>query len=460
MRTAERRFVTVVVCLLISATAVAAADRKPEPGFNLFSKEDDIEIGKQGMKEIEKEVRLATNREINNYIQNIGRRLAQTPEAGEYPYTFKVVLDESINAFALPGGPTYIHTGLILAAENEAQLAGVMGHEIAHVALRHGTNRASKANLLQLGMLLGSSAAGGGIGGTLAQLGIGFGASSVLLRYSRKAEKDADILGAYMMARVGYNPIEAARFFETLEAQSGQRGAVAEFFSSHPNPGNRMERIQEEIQYMPRQEYTADTGKLPRMKSLIKRMEPPPKAAGKQQAPPISGSRERGDPIQASSKLKEYQGRAFEFAYPENWHVSESNGGESVTLVPDDGLVRVENGTAIARGVVAGISNPEQGRDVNLRRDTETLIQQMKQRNPSMEPVNNRPRRLRVDGSRALLTTINSNSPFAGEKEVDLLLTVERSKTLYYMVFIAPRTEYSTFQPTFERILRSVDIKL
>jgi predicted Zn-dependent protease len=169
-----------------------------------------------------------------------------------------VVQDQSINAFALPGGPTYVNTGLILAAENEAQLAGVMAHEIAHVALRHGTNQASKSMGLQLiAGLVGQGVGGGSLLGQLGQMGIAFGADSVLLKYSRDAERQADLLGARIMSRAGYNPIEMARFFEKLEAQGGSRGP--EFLSSHPNPGNRVQLVEREIRSLPRGGY-GDSG--------------------------------------------------------------------------------------------------------------------------------------------------------------------------------------------------------
>src|SRR4029450_8741245 len=137
------------------------------------------------------------------------------------------------------------------------------------VALRHGTNQASKANLLQLpAMLAGVMAGGNGsMLGQLAQLGIGLGFNSVLLKYSRNAERDADILGARMMARAGYNPIEMARFFEKLAAQGGREGP--EFFSDHPDPGNRMRTIQEEIRYMPQRNYNADSGELRQIQSRL-----------------------------------------------------------------------------------------------------------------------------------------------------------------------------------------------
>jgi len=250
-----------------------------KPGFNLFTRDQDIQLGKEAAVEIQKQVELVDDKELNAYINLIGQRLASQPQADKYPYTFKVVNDPSINAFALPGGPTFVHTGLIAAVDNEAQLAGVLAHEIAHVALRHGTNQASKAQLIQLPALLaGNSLGTGSVLGRLGQIGIGLGANSVLLKFSRTAETQADLLGAQIAAQAGYNPIEIARFFEKLEAEGGARGL--QFFSDHPNPGNRMKAIEDEIRQLPPRAYSADTGRLPRMKAIIAKLPPPKKRSG------------------------------------------------------------------------------------------------------------------------------------------------------------------------------------
>lgn len=450
MKRAAIQTATLAALLLVGLQLTALAQRVPKPGFNLFSKEQDVQIGKEGAAEIEKQVKLSTNKEVNDYVQRIGQKLAETPEADEYPYTFKVVSDESINAFALPGGPTYVHTGLILAAENEAQLAGVMGHEIAHVALRHGTNQATKANLLQLGAVLGGSMIGGGsITGQLAQLGIGFGANSLLLKYSRNAERDADILGARMMARAGYNPIEAARFFEKLEAETGKRSGLEQFFSSHPNPGNRTKRIEEEIQYFPKQTYNADTGQLARVQSILRGMKPPEQTKVPEQAaptqPPVSGG------------WREFQGRGFALGYPDNWQAHPAQDGSSVTLAPSDGFVQATGGnTAIARGIISSFSLNQSGQSFELNRDTQSLIKQLQQSNPSMKVTSRRPRSLRVDGHPALLTTLYSDSPYQGQTEIDLLLTVARPQGLYYAVFVAPQREFRQIQPAFDKVLQSI----
>jgi beta-barrel assembly-enhancing protease len=205
---------------------------------------------------------------LNEYVTRVGKRLVSGREAQEsgFPFTFEVVADPSINAFALPGGPMFINTGLLRAVDNEAQLAGVMGHEMSHVILRHGTNQASKSRLIELPAVLGSQMAGNSMMGRLAALGIGLGANSVLLKFSRSAESQADLMGSHLMAEAGYNPMEMARFFEKLNTQ-GSHGL--QFLSDHPNPDHREKAIEEEAHRLPQQNYGYDTGEFQRMKQVI-----------------------------------------------------------------------------------------------------------------------------------------------------------------------------------------------
>ncbi len=247
-----RRRLLALSAILLLSTAQAA--RQLKPGFNLFSKSQDVELGRDAVRQVEHQVRVAHDPELTAYVSSLGRRLATYSPAPEYPYTFKVVADKRINAFALPGGPVYINSGTIAAAENEAQLAGVIAHEIAHVALRHSTNQASKAMAWQIPLSVAGGALGGGsLAGELARLGIGFGVNSAFLKYSRDAERDADIAGARMMARAGYDPMEMARFFENLRHKGGEG---TQFFSDHPSPGNRIRYVQEETRQLPRHGYT------------------------------------------------------------------------------------------------------------------------------------------------------------------------------------------------------------
>jgi len=268
--------------VLLATVLWAQGPSQFHPGFNLFSKDQDVQLGKESAEQVRKQMTVIKDPVLTDYVNRVGKRLVSAREAQEsgFPFTFEVVADPSINAFALPGGPMFINTGLLRAVDNEAQLAGVMGHEMSHVILRHGTNQASKSQLIQLPAVLGSQVAGGSMLGKLTQLGIGLGANSVLLKFSRTAESQADLMGSHLMAESGYNPIEMARFFDKLNAEGGQR--APQFMSDHPNPENREKAIQEEIQKLPQKNYGYQTGQFQRMKQVVAGIrEPKPK----QQAP-------------------------------------------------------------------------------------------------------------------------------------------------------------------------------
>jgi Zn-dependent protease with chaperone function len=424
------------------AAAGLAQQRVIKPGINLFSKEQDIQMGKEYAAQVNAKMPVIRNAELTTYIERIGRRLAAAPEADKYPYTFQVVQDKSINAFALPGGPTFTHTGLIMAADNEAQIAGVLAHEIAHVALRHGTSQASKAQAFAVAASLGGALAGEGLIAQMAQAGIGLGANSVLLKFSRNAERDADLLGARIMAQAGYNPVEMARFFEKLEAESGKGSAITEFFSNHPNPGNRVKSVEQEIRYLPQRNYSTDSRQLPRVKRIIGGL------------PEIKSPSTSADPraipsARPSTRLRSYQGREVVFSYPENWEVLHSD-GNAVTIAAKAGVV----GSEIAYGLL-GNFHPLQDTQAPIERQTEALLQVLIKDNPGMV-VNGRPRRATISGHQGLVTTLQKPSVFQGATEVNTLLTIQRPGGLFYLVLVAPSTDWNSARSVFDQIVRSV----
>ena len=273
------QFRLAIFCVVLSAAAPAFAQGPAEirPGFNLFSKEQDVQLGQETAAQVRKQTHVVNDAFLNAYVNQVGQRLASAQEAQEsgFKFTFEVVADPSINAFALPGGPMFINTGLLKAVDGEAQLAGVMGHEMSHVILRHGTNQASKAELVELPVALATSGDSGSMLANLAKLGIGLGANSLLLKFSRTAESQADLMGSHLMAEAGYNPMELARFFEMLEAKTG-RGGI-QFLSDHPNPGNREHAIEDEADRLPQRTYGYQTGQFARMKQVVAGIhEPPP----------------------------------------------------------------------------------------------------------------------------------------------------------------------------------------
>src|SRR5437867_7055659 len=217
---------------------------------NKYKPSDDVRLGQQAAAEVERQFPLLRDSEVGRYVENVGQRLvASIPSEFQHPefrYFFRVVNARDINAFALPGGPMFVNRGMIEAARTEGEMAGVMAHELSHVALRHGTAQATKAQKYALGAgvagILGTILGGPGLG-QLAQAPFGV----YFLKYSREYETEADLLGARIMANAGYDPRELANMFRTIEAQGGGGGG---FLSDHPSPSDRYARINQEAQYL------------------------------------------------------------------------------------------------------------------------------------------------------------------------------------------------------------------
>jgi Zn-dependent protease with chaperone function len=443
----RNRFLYPFLTFMLAASAFAQPGGDLKPGFNLFSKQQDIQLGREAAQQVRKQYQVVHNQFLQDYLNRVGQRLAATPQAVEsgFPFSFTVVNDPSINAFALPGGPMFVNTGLLKAVDNEAQLAGVMGHEMSHVILRHGTNQASKQNLLQIPALLAGAVLGNGsLLGQLAQAGVGFGFNSVLLKFSRTDESQADRLGARLMAEAGYNPIELARFFEKLGGEAGSR--APEFLSDHPNPGNREQAIEQEIRTFPQQDYGYQTGEFERAKQMAATIPPPPKqTAG---AAPSAPS----DP--PSSDWQELRAQKFTVSFPYNWQCTGAD-SSMVTIAPRDGLVQTQNGgTSVGLGAILSYFFPDTSPQ-NLQNATDDLIHHLKFRNPGLRVSSGSSRQVGVNGSTGVVTILEGNSPFGGE-ETDALLTVSRPEGLFYLIFIAPERSYRTLEGTFQKMVRSL----
>src|SRR4026209_1882567 len=237
---------------------------------NKYSVQDHIKLGRQAAQEAESQFPLLRDATVQSYVENVGRRLVTAiPSEFQHPefqYYFKVVNARDINAFALPGGPMYVSRGMIEAARTEGEMAGVMAHEIAHVALRHGTAQATK------GQKYGTLAAIAGIAGTIfGGAGVGQLAQApfavYLLKFSREYETEADILGAQIMAQAGYDPRDLANMFQTIERQGGGGGG---FLSDHPSASDRYARINREAQMLRVNAGTRDTREFNRIQERLR----------------------------------------------------------------------------------------------------------------------------------------------------------------------------------------------
>jgi predicted Zn-dependent protease len=268
-----------VVVLVLVAPALAASTRVAPPP-NKFAPADDVRLGRDAAGQADRQLRFLHDDMVESYVSGVGHRLVRAiPRELQHPqfhYSFKVVDAREINAFALPGGPTYINRGMIQAAHDEGEMAGVMAHELSHVALRHGTAQAGKATKYELGAIAGQIAGaliGGNVGAVVAQ-GSRFGLGVAFMRFSREYERQADIEGAEIMARAGYDPHDMARVFQTLEKQGG--GSGPEWLSDHPNPGNRYAYISQEARTLHVSNPVRNTAGFEQAQARLRRLPPPP----------------------------------------------------------------------------------------------------------------------------------------------------------------------------------------
>lgn len=215
------------IALVGALTLTGSAQTRVNQPKNKYKPAADVSLGRQAAAQAEQQLPLLRDDGLTSYVSDLGRRLADEIrpdlQQPEFQYSFKVVNAKEINAFALPGGPMYVNRGMIEAAKTEGEVAGVMAHELSHVALRHGTAQASKASKYQLGAIAGQvlgAIIGGNVGSVVAQ-GSQFGLGTAFMRFSREYERQADIEGAQIMARAGYDPRDMANMFRTIQSQGG-----------------------------------------------------------------------------------------------------------------------------------------------------------------------------------------------------------------------------------------------
>jgi hypothetical protein len=453
---AERYILTfLVVTIFVFAPAaprVWANRTALKPGVNVFTPEQDITLGKQNAAQAEKQLRMLNDPRVDDYLNSLGKRLAAHAPGFKYPYQYKCVNDTAVNAFALPGGYIYINRGAIEAADTEAQLAGVMAHETSHVALRHGTNQATKAQLTSVPFaILGGMVGGNSAGGLLAQLVSGFSLNSILLKYSRTDESQADIMGTQILYDTGYDPRAMAQFFEKLNAETKGK-QPAQFFSDHPNPGNRVERVDQEVDLLggPPANYQSDSPEFQEIKRYVRKLPQPPKSA-----PAGAATANTGKPEPPSTHLNGFQNDILELRYPDNWKSSAS--GNTFTLMPPGGVVQDNKGqSALAYGAMFNEFQPraDSFNRVPIEEATEQLVASLRQSNPNLREIGNR-RRLQVDGADAVSAYFTNGSPVGGN-ERDWLVTMERPEGLLFFICVAPEIDFDSYDATFQNLINSV----
>jgi len=445
--------------------SVLSAQTRIVPDKNKYTPAQDVQLGQEAAAEVKKELPMLNDDRVDNYVEDIGSRLVNgIPSDLRHPgfrYTFDVVNQKEINAFALPGGPMFLNRGMLEAAKSEGEVAGVMAHEMAHVALRHGTAQATKGEKFQIGAIAGQvlGAIVGGAAGSIISQGSQFGLGTYFMKYGREYERQADLMGAQIMARAGYDPREMANMFRTIQAQGG--GGGPEWMSDHPDPGNRYNYIVKEASTL-RVEGNANSGQFPSIQARLRSMSPAytaeqiAKGQARSSKQPVGTSGRavvKVDP--PASQYRTYSAADFlRVSVPANWDpVGDRDGG--VTYAPEGGFFQGENGqTAFTHGVQFGVA---QGSG-NLQRDTQQLVQGFARSNPDLQSTGSA-RRESIGGRQGITTPLSNVSEVTGQREYITLSTTQlRDGSVLYMIGVAPQPEATTYETAFRRVRQSLQI--
>jgi len=475
-----------VIALMIamSLTAgIANAQTQIKPGWNLFSPQQDVEIGQQSAVEAERQLPILNDSNVNAYVNRIGQKLAANAGGPQFQYRFRVVNASDINAFALPGGFVYINRGIIDNARNEGEVAGVVAHEIAHTALRHGTHQASKAYGAQAGLQILGGLLGGRVGGNTAQIlntvG-GIGLNALFLKYSRDLETQADIRGAQILAASGYTPADMVSFFKTLE--SVDKSKKTTWLSDHPAPPDRIARIEKERQLLREPATpTQNVAELNAVKSDLRRYGAAPTMGQIAQGTAPSSNGNNGPMTSNSGTIsvdapsrtwRTYRDRNGLFAvqYPSNWRVYES-GTSAVTIAPEGGVGSVGTSNEIVYGMMINHYDPfgntagsylqQQGTrsGTTLKTATEDLLREVQRNSPHLAVIRGSSQQFNLDGRTAISAALRGRNPNTGITERVTLVTRQLPDAhLIYMVFVTPEQEAANYSSVLQNVVKSIQI--
>jgi hypothetical protein len=459
---------TLVAVSLAALVATAAAQTPVEAPKNKYSPADDVKLGQEAAQQVAEELPVMRDAQINNYLESVGRRLVENiPTEFRHPefrYSFTGVNLRDINAFALPGGPMFINRGMVEKAHNEGEVAGVMAHELSHVALRHGTAQQTAATPYAIGSVAGQIL-GAIIGGTKGQIisqGSQFGLGTYFMKFSREYEQQADILGSHIMASAGYDPRDMANVFKTIEQESGPGGP--QFLSDHPNPGNRYDYINKEAQMLHVANAQHDSAQFDTAQAHLRMLPPAPSMeevaknadagrntrSGAPDVRPSAGNIQRPD-----TRMQTYnEGNLFRVSVPSNWRELPSN--NSVTFAPEGAYGTSRGNSVFTHGIELGVGRNE---NHDLRTATDELIQGLRENNPDLTAPQSYARAT-IGGRQGLHASLNNVSDVTGRPEVVDVYTAQLADgSLFYVFGVAPRDEFNAYTNAFRNVVRSIQFQ-
>ena len=465
MPVTRRRPSPALAALLVVGLGVMAASAQTviTPPKNKYTPEQDVQLGKEAAAEVRQKYPIIADDQINAYLDRAGHALVQAAPPGlnqpVFEYSFTPVNLKEINAFALPGGPMFVNRGMFDAASSEGEVVGVMAHELAHVLLRHGTANATKAQNFQIGAVAGAIAGaiiGGGWGDAIAQ-GSQFGLGAWLMKYSREYEKQADLLGAQIMARAGFDPRDLAKMFETIERES-KGNTPPQWLSSHPNPGNRVDYIRAEAATLTIGPRSNGSG-FASAKARFAAMPPAQSMADLSRAgnggsggsaPASVGTVGQPVPAPAARYKTARGGELFQVSVPTNW--TGINGNNAVKFVPENAYGDYRGQSVFTHGVELGVARAA-SRD--LSESTEAFVNSLIRANPGMR-IADSARAVRIAQRSGIGTALVGQSALGQTERVGVYTTLLADGSLFYYLTVAPQDDASIYAPAFERVGSSI----
>jgi beta-barrel assembly-enhancing protease len=459
-----------LLVVLLLETPLSYGRVEIAPCKNNYSPEQQIQLGQKAVQQVYAEMPvLPDSSPVTKYIQELGGKLVAQAPGYKWPYNFHVANMAEVNAFALPGGTIFVNLGTIQAATTEAQLAGVMAHEISHVVLQHSVCNAVKQQKVGLIAGLGQIAAGvilGGAAGTLAQQGIGMTAGLGFLKMSRGAEREADLLGVGILYDAGYDPRGMSQFFETIQAKYGAGGS--QFMSDHPNPGNRSEYVDKEIaSFVRKPSYVTTSPAFAGIQKQVTGMhaytaKEVSSGAWKSQSPNqtvgVGVNQAVGETVDlnTTAEWKTFHGSGFSIDVPGNW---QGYGSEiSAMFGPAGGVARSAAGGA--GGVIYGMLTDRyqpQGR-LSISAALDALVAEITHDNTGLVPDS----RTHATAGGGAGRSVECNNPSGnnGKGEHDWIVAFQqRDGALRYFVFVAPTPDFEKMRPTFARMIETVRLQ-